>query len=157
MLKLCTWLFSYFDLLLWDLAHLESGIRCAHYSSNVSTIRRKFSWCFGHLCWGLVSIQTTDSHNITGNKQHGKQHGIFVEVFGHGEKGMCVFVQSEELHELKLLGFMFYVNLQIHFQQHMLAIHWQDTSDLLEVSFRERMKLNYFYNIDVIILSQQYI
>lgn len=62
------------------------------------------------------------------------------------------FVQSEELHELWLLVFTFALNLQIHFQQHMLAIHWQGTSDLLEVTFRERVNLNDFYNTDMLLL-----
>lgn len=132
---------------------MESDIRHTYYSSDVTTIRGKFSWCFACLYQGFVSMQTTD---FTENQWHRKQHGIFAEVFGCGEVWE-VFVQSEELHELKLLFFTFTMNLQIHFQQHMLAVHWQDTSDLLEVTFRERMKLNGFCNTDITILPQQYI
>lgn len=95
------WWFSYFDLFWWHLAHQASDIRHRHYSSDISTIRGKLSCCFHHLCWGLVSIQDIDLNDFTGNQRHWKQHGIFVEDFGHREV-WGVFVQSELLQDLKL-------------------------------------------------------
>lgn len=131
----------------WHLAHLESDIRHTHYSSDITTVWGKLSCCFHYLCWGLVTTQNTDSNDFTENQRCCKHH--FCRGFWPW-RGLGFFYSIRTTAWFKMLVFSFAMNLQDHFQQHMLAIHWQDTSDLLEVTFWETMKLIYFYNVDML-------